>query len=489
MRPLLALATVALLAGCAAVGPTYHLPTAATINAPAAQGRFVGATDNRAVSQDEGPDAWWRLYDDPRLDALVQAALVANTDLRVAEANLERSRALLQEAKAARRPQVAFSGAEEEAQLSAQAYLLDQPIPVTGLYDVGLTVSYDLDLFGRIRRGIEAARADDEAVEAARDLVRVNVAAEVTRAYVDACGSGAEIAAARRILALQQQSFGQTQRLVHAGRGGALDLVRSQGLIDQSRANIPALLARQRNAEFRLATLTGRPPAAFDQSLEHCAAAPVLKQPIPVGDGASLLKRRPDVRAAERRLAAATAVIGVRTAALYPDVSLGASVGSTGANQSAFSDITNFWSIGPSIGWKLDHTADRARIEEAKAETKVDLARFDRKRAEHLQPRPGARRRSASRRRPRPPGLRRRRAPAARGPHHGARHPRRRADRSQPRASGRRLQDPARRRSGRAVPGAGGWLEERAGADDRRAVRVSSRVWQMISCATREDYG
>lgn len=377
MRPLLALATVALLAGCAAVGPTYHLPTAATINAPAAQGRFVGATDNRAVSQDEGPDAWWRLYDDPRLDALVQAALVANTDLRVAEANLERSRALLQEAKAARRPQVAFSGAEEEAQLSAQAYLLDQPIPVTGLYDVGLTVSYDLDLFGRIRRGIEAARADDEAVEAARDLVRVNVAAEVTRAYVDACGSGAEIAAARRILALQQQSFGQTQRLVHAGRGGALDLVRSQGLIDQSRANIPALLARQRNAEFRLATLTGRPPAAFDQSLERCAAAPVLKQPIPVGDGASLLKRRPDVRAAERRLAAATAVIGVRTAALYPDVSLGASVGSTGANRSAFSDITNFWSIGPSISWKLDHTADRARIEEAKAETKADLARFD----------------------------------------------------------------------------------------------------------------
>jgi NodT family efflux transporter outer membrane factor (OMF) lipoprotein len=378
MRHLLALAALALLAaGCAAVGPNYHLPTEATINAPAAQGRFVGAANNAAVSQDEGPDAWWRLYDDPRLDALVQAALAANTDLRVAEANLERSRALLQEAKAARRPRIAFSGVEEEAQLSAQAYLLDQPIPVTGLYDVGLNVSYDLDLFGRIRRGIEAARADDEAVEAARDLVRVNVAAEVTRAYVDACGSGAEIAAARRILALQQQSFGQTQRLVHAGRGSALDLVRSQGLIDQSRANIPTLLARQRNAAFRLATLTGRPPAAFDQSLERCADAPVLKQPIPVGDGASLLKRRPDVRAAERRLAAATALTGVRTAALYPDVSLGASVGSTGANRSAFSDITNFWSIGPSISWTLDHTADRARIEEAKAETKADLARFD----------------------------------------------------------------------------------------------------------------
>ncbi len=376
-RTILTLIAAALTAGCATVGPDYHPPKGAILNAPAAQGRFVGADHNPAVSEDAVPDHWWRLYDAPKLDALIETALKANTDLRVAEANLERSRALLAEAKAARRPNVTFNLDTSYAQLSAQQYLLTEMIPTTGLYDVGLTVSYDLDLFGRIRRGIEAAKADDEAVEAARDLVRVNVAAEVTRAYVDVCGAGAEIAAARHTLALQQQSFGQTRRLVRAGRGSALDLVRSQGQIEQSRANIPSLQARQRNAEYRLATLTGRPPAAFDPSLEVCAAPPALKQPIPVGDGAALLKRRPDVRAAERRLAAATAAIGVRTAALYPDVSLGATIGSTGAVQSALSDTTNRYGIGPNVVWRLDHTADRARIDQARAETKADLARFD----------------------------------------------------------------------------------------------------------------
>jgi NodT family efflux transporter outer membrane factor (OMF) lipoprotein len=353
------------------------LPAAAIVNAPAAQAPFVDAKDLAAVSSDEPQDAWWSLYDDPRLDSLVRSALAANVDLRIADANLERSRALLEETKASGRPNITVNLDADYAQLSAQQYLASAMVPPTGLYDVGLSVSYQLDLFGRIRRGVEAARADHEAVEAARDLVRVNVAAEVTRAYVEVCATGAELAVAKRSLELQQQSLALTQRLVDAGRGVSLDVTRGQGQVEQLRATIPALLTRQRNATLRIATLTGRPPAAFDASLERCSALPTLAKPIPVGDGAALLKRRPDVRMAERRLAASTALIGVRVAALYPTVSLGASVGSTGAVESALSALTDRYAVGPGIAWKLDHTADRARIEQARAETKADLARFD----------------------------------------------------------------------------------------------------------------
>jgi len=368
------LAVLLFAAGCE-VGPDYHLPPEAVVNAPAARAPFT--TEHAGIAAAQPPAFWWRLYDDPKLDSLVSQAFAANTDLRVADAILERSRALLDEAKAAGRPNLVFNLAPGYAQLSAEQYLSPASLDPIGLYDVGLSLSYELDLFGRIRRGVEAATADDEAVEAAHDLVRVNVAAEVTRAYLDACGAGAELAAARRSLALQQRSLDLTQRLVRAGRGAALDVTRSQGQVDQFRANIPTLLARRRNAEFRLATLTGRPPSQCDAALDNCAAPPVLRQAFPAGDGAALLARRPDIRAAERRLAASTATIGVRMAALYPDVSIGLSIGSTGAIDDALSDATNRYGIGPNVIWKLDHTADRARIEQAKAQTRADLARFD----------------------------------------------------------------------------------------------------------------
>jgi NodT family efflux transporter outer membrane factor (OMF) lipoprotein len=373
----IALGAALALAGCETAGPNYSVPAAAVVKSQAATGAFVGARGDRAVAQTAPSDGWWRLYDDPRLDSLVEQALKANTDLRAADANLERSHGLLAEAKAAGRPNLTFNLDADYAQLSAEAYLRPQMVPSTGLYDVGLTLSYQLDLFGRIRRGIEAATADDEAVQATRDLVRVNVAAEVTRAYMDVCSAGAELTAARRSLALQQQSIELTQRLIKAGRGVPLDFTRGQGQLDQLRANVPALLARQRNAEYRLATLAGRPPTTFDAGLDTCVAPPWPSRPIPVGDGAALLRRRPDVRAAERRLAASTATIGVRMAALYPQVSLGATLGSTGAATSAFSDLTNRYGVGPNIVWRLDHTADRARIEQAQAQTRADLARFD----------------------------------------------------------------------------------------------------------------
>ncbi len=367
----------ALIAGCTTVGPDYTRPAKAAINAPAAKGPFVGVQNQPAVAPAPLPDHWWRLYRSPDLDRLVTEALAANMDLRVAEANLERSRALVALAKATGQPKATAGFDFAGAQLSAEQYLHDGPLPPLTLYDAGIAVSYDLDLFGGIKRGIEAAKAEDEAVVAARDLVRVSVAADVARAYVDVCSAGDQLTTARASLALQQRSLRLSQTLVSNGRGTRLDLTRSQGQIDQFRASIPALEAAQRNGLYRLAALTGHPPAEFEAALGQCAATPDLDRPLPVGDGAALLRRRPDVRAAERRLAAATAQIGVATSALYPDVRLSASIGSTGALRDFVTGPTNRYGAGPGVVWQLNHSAARARMAEADAEQKAMLARFD----------------------------------------------------------------------------------------------------------------
>ncbi len=365
------------LTACKTVGPRYAGPPASSVvNAPEAAAPFVGA-DNPAFSREIAPGDWWRLYRDPRLDTLIDRAFAANTDLRSAEANLERSQALLRQAKVARQPSVAANLTPGFAQLSAESYLYGGVIAPLGLIDAGVSVAYEVDLFGRIHRAIQAEAADDEAVRAAYDLAKINVAAQVTSAYAQVCGAGEELTAARRSLALQQQSGGLTQRLVRAGRGTALDVTRSIAQISQFQADIPSLESQQRNALFRLAVLTGRPPADFPRDLEGCATAPRLVTPLPVGDGAALLKRRPDIRQAERALAAQTARIGVATADLYPSISFGVTAGTTGAFTDALTRATDRYGVGPNITWQLNPNAARARIAQAKAQLKGGVAHFD----------------------------------------------------------------------------------------------------------------
>lgn len=367
---------VVAVAGCT-VGPDYHLPKQADFNAVGAQGAFVSARQNPAVREGPLPPEWWHLYQSPDLDRLVTAALGENTDLRVADANLERSHALVDLARSEAQPNVGIEAGYDRTLLSAEQYLSKADLPVFNVYDLSLSASYELDLFGRIRRGIEAARADDEAVAAARDWVRVSVAAEVTGAYLEVCTTGDELAVARTSVDLQQQSLGLTRRLQDVGRSTSLDVTRSQSLVDQLQSNVPAIEARQRNALFRLATLTGKPPAEFDGALTRCVSAPPISEPIPVGDGAALLRRRPDVRATERELAASTAEIGVATAELYPRVVLRASIGSTGVTGDFLAHKTNDWAVGPLISWELNQSGPRARIAAASAAQKAQLARFD----------------------------------------------------------------------------------------------------------------
>jgi outer membrane protein TolC len=207
--------------------------------------------------------------------------------------------------------------------------------------------------------------------------MKVTVAAETARAYADVCSANEELVVTHRSLALQLQSATITQGLVHAGRAPTLDLSRSVALVAEIRANIPVLEAQRTNALYRAAALTGRPPADFPKSIELCGSAPRLLQPIPVGDGTALLRRRPDVREAEHQLAAATARVGIATADLYPRVMLGATVGSTGAITDFLTAPTNRYGIGLAIHWQANRSLVRARLAEANAAGKLALARFD----------------------------------------------------------------------------------------------------------------
>lgn len=371
MKRLLLTATSLLaLSGCMTVGPDYRSP-APHVQAQA-QKPFVSNASSPLFTGNEPPGRWWSLFNDPALDGLVQQALTANTDLRVAAANLARARAVLRETRSARLPTTNVSGGATYANGP-------DPLPSDTTFDVGLDVGYQVDLFGRLRRATEASRADVGAVQAAFDVARVSVAAETARAYADACSAGRQLEVARETVRLQEQTFDLTRRLVAGGRGTALDTGQAGSLLEQTRATVPTLEAQRQTALFRLAVLTGRPPAQISPLAAACSTPPALSRPIPVGNGATLIARRPDVRQAERELAAATARIGVATADLYPDIQLGLSVGSTATSVDDLASSRGFRiGLGPLISWTFPNTgAARARIAQAEASAQASLARFD----------------------------------------------------------------------------------------------------------------
>lgn len=368
------LATALLLSGCV-VGPKYRIPNDALIKSPSIGAGFY--RHRHTFSNRPLPRGWWRLYRNPTLDGLVHQALTANTNLRMADADLQHSRALLREAKILREPGVVVQGGLEHGQLAGEQYLQPFAVPPNTYYDIGVTVGYDLDLFGAIRRGIQAAKAESQTVEAARDLVKVNVAAGTARAYVDACGAGLELLAAQRSLALQKKNLALTRELRSNGRATSIAVTRSRELADELSEAIPRLEAARRSALIRLATLTGSATYRFDPAIERCATLPRLTQPLPVADAAAFLERRPDIRQAERQFAAATAEVGVAKAQLYPDLLLEASLGSVGARADAFSSPTDFWLVGALLHWQANQQAARARIAGANASVKLALAHFD----------------------------------------------------------------------------------------------------------------
>ena len=194
------------------------------------------------------------------------------------------------------------------------------------IHEAALSVGYELDYLGRVRRSVESARADAEAVAAAQDSVKITVAAETARAYAQICALGEQLEVARHSLEIVSREADITVNRNEAGANSRFDVVRAQGLVAQVRASIPPLEGQRRSALFQLAALLGRTPTMAPTEVNQCVTPPRLTDLIPVGDGATLLKRRPDVRQADRRMASATARIGVATADLYPQITLKASI-------------------------------------------------------------------------------------------------------------------------------------------------------------------
>jgi len=374
--PSILLGVLSGLAGCA-VGPDYQAPRAIE----GSEVPWVSATA-KVEATAEPPDDWWELYHDTTLDAYLQEAFTANTDLRIAAANLSASRAILQGTRSARYPQTGTA----VGVTYGRDGITDEILEILGhepeniwVYEAALDVSYEVDLFGRVKRSIEAARADDEAVAATRDIVKITVAAETARAYAQICALGEELVVARHSLDVVAHESEIIKNRMEAGAGSQFDVVRSEGLVAQVRAGIPPLEGQRRAILFQLGALLGRPPSKAPTEAESCVVPPRLEALIPVGDGATLLKRRPDIRQADQRLAAATARIGVATADLYPRIQLKGLFGGISSELNELATNKGLtWGVGPSISWTFPNQAGpRARIRQARANALAALAGFD----------------------------------------------------------------------------------------------------------------
>ncbi len=238
-------------------------------------------------------------------------ALASNTDLRVAAASLARARAQVEEAEAAGGFSAGIKAGAQRLQESGQAFLLAEKVPVANVADISLSASYQFDLWGTLQRGIEAAKANADATQAAGDVARITLVADVVRSYTQVCAANEEREIAEHSLDLQAESTELTKRLRDAGRGDETQVTRSQTQFKSLRAELPRYTAARQAGLYRLSMLLAKPVDQLPAGVADCAALPHIAQLLPVGDGAELLKRRPDIRQAERRLAAATAGIGV----------------------------------------------------------------------------------------------------------------------------------------------------------------------------------
>ena len=367
LKPSSLLGLLTALAGCAA-GPDYHAPPL-----PAASAAPFVTTAPGTLSGAEPRQQWWHLYQSPDLDALIEEAFAANTDLRVASANLEAADAVLSEARTALAPATIVQGGATYGKNQQPLFIPKNELTYQG----GIQISYQLDLFGRVRRSIEAARADAAAQVFARDAVMVSLAASVTDAYVSACTAAEAIDVVQSSIGLASDSSRMVEAQEHAGSASSLDLDRSKVALERTRASLAPLDGQRRSALFELAALLGKPPAEVPQVAAECKRPPVPQAAIPIGDGASLLKRRPDVAEAERRLAAATARIGVASADLWPSISLGGSVSQVGGKDVTASQGFSY-GVGPALTFNFPNiSVARARVREAGATTKASLAQFD----------------------------------------------------------------------------------------------------------------
>lgn len=364
-----ALLTLAL-AGCV-VGPDYRPPSPA----PAA---LTEAQDAGAARYDRSrfEALWWQQFDDPALNQLVKQALDGNRDLRVAFARVKAARAIRDDVANDDLPVVTSRASSEvgRAQVPGQT---EHRVNIER-YDLGLDMAWEVDLFGRIQRQLEASDAQQEAAQAQLQALQVSMIAELVDAYGQLRGAQLRERIARDNLENQRASRGITVQLRDLGVGDAFDVVRADARLAGVEASIPLLQADQARARHRIATLLGQRPEALSVDLSP-EPLPAIAKALPIGDPAELLRRRPDIRAAERQLAASTANVGVATADLFPRVSLSGFLGFTAARGSQLgSGAAQAWSLGPNISWAaFDLGSVRARIRGANADAEGALATYE----------------------------------------------------------------------------------------------------------------
>jgi len=345
----------ATLTGCA-VTPDYHSP------APKMPERWSEAPES-VTPTSSANFAWWKTFDDPVLDSLVGRAVAANLDLQLAEARIREARARRGIATAAQWPAV-----DTAASVSRERDSRNAPNPVRvrpdgqveasgqveNLFRAGFDASWELDLFGGIKRSVEAAQADLESAVYDRDAVVLSLVAEVSRHYIELRGLQEQRRLLQASLEAQQDMLTLVRARRAAGMDTDLDLARAKAQVQTTAAQLPALDTACKHTIHRLGVLLAQPPGALAGEFDPIRPIPVASLQPPLGLPSDLLRQRPDIRGAERRLAAASARVGAATVDLYPRFSL---LGAAGLASVAVGDFFNSasaaWSVGPSLIWPI----------------------------------------------------------------------------------------------------------------------------------------
>jgi multidrug efflux system outer membrane protein len=370
-RPIVKAGAVMVLSAFAAACSVATAPPPDTKPAVLAQ----AANSALFVEQPYDP-RWWRQFEDPVLEQLETAALTANYDVAVAVARVEQSRAMFDDVKRDRYPTVTL-GASVDVRDQVIPGFTQEPIR-TDSYRVGFDAFWELDVFGRVRSAVRAAAASAESYGAALDDVRVSVAAEVARNYFELRGLQQQLAVLDRSLANQRETLRLTELRRDAGFGEEQDVASAAARVAAIESGMPPLRAALAARGHRLAVLVGVRPGELSVDLAP-RAYPVLAKALPLGEPASLLRRRPDVRAAERRLAATAARQGVAAAELFPRITVSGVLGLLAGRGNVFASGDSLaWAVTPALSWAaFDLGSAQARLRGAEAGTRESLAAYE----------------------------------------------------------------------------------------------------------------
>jgi multidrug efflux system outer membrane protein len=364
------LAAALFLSACA-VGPRYEAPK----TEPAA---FVAAAAQPSFTRQPFEAAWWAAFEDPVLDELERRALAGNLDLRVAVARVREARALFRDRALDQFPRVTASAGYSDGR-TPQPGIAGIPPVTNSTWQAGFDAGWELDLFGRVRHSVDAARADLGAAEADLHDAQVLIAAEVARTYFEYLGARDRLAVAERNLGTQRDTVRLTKSRFDVGLGDAVGVAQAQSVLAATEASLPTFTIQATQAAHRLAVLVGERPGALDALLAPERPRRVLAKALPIGDASELLRRRPDVAAAERRLAAQTSRVGVATADLFPRVSVTGFVGFLSGDLSSLGgDASRMWNVAPAVTWPaLDLGGARARLRAQEARNDAALATYE----------------------------------------------------------------------------------------------------------------